>query len=1018
MERVLHDPSRQSHDGPITGEGAAPMNNDLERRIRQTGLWLYQLIEGETPSLFRKDYWTGKVMDWCMHNEAFKVEMFRFIDVFPYLTRPESVAKHLQEYFCRPDQCFPVALQWGLRQLSPTSFAAKMVAKSMAKNIASMGAQFIAGATPREALGTLETLRSQGLAFTVDLLGEAVVSRAEEEEYLNRYLELLDFLAEASKAWPPLGGGSADLDWGFAPKVNISLKPSALYSQMNPVAFDYSVDRAKERLRPIFRKAMATGAFVCLDMEHTALKNITLALYKSLMEEPEFKDYPHTGVVIQSYLRDSEEDLRQVIQWAKKRGRPCTVRLVKGAYWDAEVVWARQNRWPVPVFTNKLETDANFEKLARILLENHAVVACACASHNIRSLAYVLELSKDLKVPPDRLEYQILFGMAEPVRTALKKAEMPLRLYTPIGEIIPGMAYLVRRLLENTSNESFLRLSFSEGVDREALLRNPAERMAEHPVGEPEEPPAPEYGDKGPFRNEPPWDWTQAEVRRSFQKALHTVRKSFPGKVPLIIAGSKVWPKETFASTNPNDTREIVGMVAAAGRDEAQRAVQAAKEAFAAWRDTPARERAEFLFKAADAARSHRYELAALQVLEVGKSWKEADADVCEAIDFLEYYGREMIRLATPRRMGRVPGEISHLFYEPRGVAVVIAPWNFPLAISMGMTSAALVTGNTVVYKPASQSPVIGSWIPRLFDKAGLPAGVLNFLPGPGSIVGEVLVTHPDVAMIAFTGSKDVGLRLIEQAAKTAPDAQAIKNVIAELGGKNAVIVDADADLDEAVVQVLQSAFGYQGQKCSACSRLIVLEENYDKLIARLRAAAESLELGPVEDPKNMVGAVIDAGAKKKILEYIEIGKKEGTMLVERSFGDENGHFVPLTIFTDIQPHHRLAQEEIFGPVLSVIKVRTFDEALHVANGTPYALTGAVFSRSPENIDKARKSFRVGNLYINRGCTGAIVGRHPFGGFKMSGIGSKAGGPDYLLQFMVPRNVAENTLRRGFAPSA
>ncbi|ROQ89792.1 proline dehydrogenase family protein [Desulfosoma caldarium] len=993
------------------------MKNDLERRIRQTGMWLYQLIEDETPSIFRKDYWTGKVMDWCMHNEAFKVEMFRFIDVFPYLTRPESVAKHLQEYFCRPDQCFPVALQWGLRHLSPTSFAAKMVAKSMAKNIESMGAQFIAGATPQEAIGTLENLRAQGLAFTVDLLGEAVVSRQEEEVYLSRYLELLDFLGDASTRWAPLGGGSGNLDWGFAPKVNISLKPSALYSQMNPVAFDYGVDRAKERLRPIFRKAMERGAFVCLDMEHTALKNMTLALYRSLMDEPEFRDYPHTGLVIQSYLRDSEQDVRSLIEWARKRGRHCTVRLVKGAYWDAEVVWARQNQWPIPVFTRKHETDAQFEKLARIVLENHAVVSCACASHNIRSLAYVLELSKELRVPSDRLEYQVLYGMAEPVRSALKKAGLPLRLYTPIGEIIPGMAYLVRRLLENTSNESFLRLSFTEGVSREALLRDPLEILAEQSVEAAAPGPSMEIDAPPPFANEPPWDWTQSQVRRDFQQALTKVRTSFPVKVPLMVGGQKITGDREFASTNPNDMREVVGHVASAGRREVQEAIRAAKEAFAAWRDTAPRDRAAYLFKAAQIARSQRFELAALQVFEVGKSWKEADADVCEAIDFLEYYGREMIRLGTPQRMGHVPGEMSHLFYEPRGVAAVIAPWNFPLAISTGMTSAALVTGNTVVYKPSSLSPVIGWRMVRLFEEAGLPSGVLNFVPGPGSVVGDILVSHPDVAMIAFTGSKDVGLNILQRAHETAPSASMIKNVVLELGGKNAIIVDADADLDEAVVHVLQSAFGYQGQKCSACSRLIVLEENYDKFIARLKAAAESLELGPVEDPKNLMGAVIDASAKAKVLEYIQVGRSEGKVLVERSFGDPNGHYVPLVIFTDIQPHHRLAQEEIFGPVLSVLKVSSFDEALDVANGTPYALTGAVFSRSPENIDKAKRAFRVGNLYINRGCTGAIVGRHPFGGFKMSGIGSKAGGPDYLLQFMVPRNVVENTLRRGFAPS-
>jgi RHH-type proline utilization regulon transcriptional repressor/proline dehydrogenase/delta 1-pyrroline-5-carboxylate dehydrogenase len=411
-----------------------------------------------------------------------------------------------------------------------------------------------------------------------------------------------------------------------------------------------------------------------------------------------------------------------------------------------------------------------------------------------------------------------------------------------------------------------------------------------------------------------------------------------------------------------------------------------------------------------------RFELAALMVLEVGKNWSDADADVCEAIDFLEYYGREMMRLGQPRRMGDAPGELSVLFYEPRGVGAVIAPWNFPLAISMGMVSAAIVTGNTVVYKPSSQSALTGYMIYKIFEMSKLPPGVLNFLPGPGGEIGDMLVTHPDVAFITFTGSKEVGLRIIELARMTPEGAFGVKNVVAEMGGKNAIIIDADADLDEAVTQVLESAFNYQGQKCSACSRLIVLEENYEKVIERLKAAAESILLGPVEDPQNFMGAVIDASAAKKILDYIQVGKQEGSVLVERTPPGASGYFVPLAIFENIRIEHRLAQEEIFGPVLAVMKARDFDEALDIANSTRFALTGAVFSRSPANIDKARKVFRVGNLYINRGSTGAIVGRHPFGGYKMSGVGSKAGGPDYLLQFMVPRNVAENTIRRGFAP--
>lgn len=1034
------------------GEETGDMDFDFESAVRRTGLWLYQLLEEESPSVFRKDFWIGKVLDWAMQDEAFKVQMFRFVDVFPYLTRSSSIARHMQEYFTQPGLNVPSSLQWGIKFVSPTSLAAKVLAKTASSNISSMAKNFIVGETPQEALPILEKLRERGMGFTIDLLGEAVVSEKEAEEYLGRYLELFDFLHEAQKGWHALGMTLSDLDWGFSPKVNISVKTSAMYSQMNPCAFDYSVDKAKERLRPVFRKALETGAFVILDMEHYGIKDLTLSLYRSLMEEVEFKNYPHTGIVIQAYLRESEADLRQMISWAQSRKTHITIRLVKGAYWDSEVIWAQQKNWPVPVFTNKYETDANFEKLARIILQNHQWISLACASHNIRSIAYVLETAKQLKVPSDRLEYQVLYGMGEPVRNALRNARLPLRLYTPVGDMFQGMSYLVRRLLENTANESFLRKSFAEGVPKEELLRNPLELlrtesistgpsgvMAEAPLSGPAGlPPTPAalagevgepvptvpcfvsepdiFGSIGPFQNEPVFDWNVPENRQRFREALNALRKRMPLKVPLVVQGKKLTTKHRILSTNPNAPEEVVGEVASAGLEEAKRAVHSARASFPAWRDTDPGKRAEYLFKAAEIARKMRYELAALQVFEVGKGWSEADADVCEAIDFLEYYGREMLRLSVPRPMGNVPGENSQLFYEPRGVGVVIAPWNFPMAISVGMTSAALVTGNTVIYKPASQSPVVGSMVYRIFEEARLPAGVLNFLPGPGGEIGDFLVSHPDVALIAFTGSKDVGLHIIELASKTNQDAHCVKNVIAEMGGKNAIIIDSDADLDEAIVHVLYSAFGYQGQKCSACSRLIVLEENYEKLLERLKAAAESLELGPPEDPKNFMGAVVEARAMEKILSYIEIGKREGKLLLQREIPGGRGHAVPLTIFTDVAPDARIAQEEIFGPVLSIIKVKDFDEALRVANATQYALTGGVFSRSPWNIQRARREFRTGNLYINRGCTGAIVGRHPFGGFKLSGVGSKAGGPDYLLQFMVPRNIVENTLRRGVAP--
>ena len=992
------------------------MPSDFESRVQETGLWLYKLVEGETPSLFDKKFWTGKVMDWCMKNEDFKVEMFRFIDVLPYLTSKESLSKHFTEYFCGSDRNFPMTVQMGLVGACHTDLIAKKTAQSVAENIEKMGQNFIAGASPKEALPEMERLRSRGIAFSADLLGEAVVSEREAGEYVERYLDLFNILDNAQKGWESLGVSNGDLDWGYAPRVNVSIKPSAMYSQMNARAFDYSVAQAKERLKPIFRKAVGIGAQVYLDMEHYEMKNLIMALYRSLLEDPEFKDYPYTGMAIQAYLRDSEADLRDLVQWGRTRKKRFSIRLVKGAYWDSEVVWARQRNWPVPVFTNKHETDANFEKLARYLLENHEWVNFACASQNIRSVAYVIETAKALKVSNERLEYQILYGMAEPVRNALRKAGLPLRLYAPIGEMIPGMAYLVRRLLENTANESFLMQSFAEGVSRDALLKNPLTNIGQKHTSLDPLPEATENANRRPFKNEPNWDWSLNENRQLFSKALSKVKKAFPYNIPIHMGGKNIKTGEEILSTNPNDPDQVVGVVASAGEEEVEKAILAAKAAFPEWRDTDPGDRAECLFQAADVARKMRYDLAALQVYEVGKNWSEADADVCEAIDFLEYYGREILRFAVPLSMGKVPGEMSHLFYEPRGVAAVIAPWNFPLAISMGMISAALVTGNTVIYKPSSQSTVTGSMVVQIFKKAKLPDGVLNFLPGPGSEVGDRLVNHPDVALIAFTGSKEVGLKIIEKAGKTPEGMRHVKNVVAEMGGKNAIILDADADLDEAINHVLHSAFGYQGQKCSACSRVIVLEEIYDKFVERLKAAAESVHLGPAEDPETFVGAVIDAHAKEKILSYIQIGKREGKLLLERDLPEAKGHFVPLTIFTHVRAEHRIAQEEIFGPVLAIIKVGDFDEAIQVANSTPYALTGSLFSRSPGNIAQARQEFRVGNLYINRGCTGAIVGRHPFGGFKLSGVGSKSGGPDYLLQFMIPRNVVENTIRSGFAP--
>ena len=415
--------------------------------------------------------------------------------------------------------------------------------------------------------------------------------------------------------------------------------------------------------------------------------------------------------------------------------------------------------------------------------------------------------------------------------------------------------------------------------------------------------------------------------------------------------------------------------------------------------------------------RDRRFDLAAWEVFECGKPWAEADGDIAEAIDFCEYYAREMCRLGEPRHCD-ASGETNYTEPIARGVAVVIPPWNFPLAIPTGMTVAAIVTGNTVVLKPAEQSPVIAWHLAQVLREAGLPPGVLNYLPGLGEEAGQALVNHIDVDLIAFTGSRDVGLLINRQAALVPPGQNHVKRVIAEMGGKNAIIVDDDADLDEAVTGVIQSAFGYSGQKCSACSRAIVLAENYDAFLARLIEAARAVKVGPADDPETLVGPVIDAQARSRILEYQRIAAAEGRVVFQGDPGElaNRGYFVGPTVVADVSPQARVAQEEIFGPVLTVQKASDLSDALRIADDTPYALTGGLYSRSPANIERVKREFRVGNLYINRGITGALVERQPFGGFKLSGIGTKAGGPDYLHEFMLTRCVTENTMRRGFAP--
>ncbi len=878
-----------------------------------------------------------------------------------------------------------------------------------------MAHQFMLGSNEREIAATLRKLHEQGIAFTVDVLGETVVSEAEADQYAQRYLALMDFLAPEVSKWPhPCRSNESPR--GPVPALNVSVKLSALYSQIHPTDPDTAVEKISARLRPILRRAAALGAFINLDMESRALKDLTLRVFKTIFAEPEFASQPACGLALQAYLKECEADLAGLIAWAREHGRRVTVRLVKGAYWDYETVIAHQRGWPVPVFAHKTETDANFEKLSLTLLENDDAVTAAFGTHNARSIAHVLAQAERLGLDRRNFEFQMLYGMADPLKAAVLELGGRLREYCPIGELLPGMAYLVRRLLENTSNEGFLANKFAKGASRDELLKNPREAAAADATTTSAS--TPHSALRTPqFLNEPPTDFTIASERQKLQAAIEDLRRNLGQRHPLIIAHKQVATADWRPSLNPANQGEVVGYAAQAGLAEAESALQAARAAQPGWARTAAADRASVLERAGTLLRRDKASLSALEILEAGKNWTEADADIAEAIDFCNFYAAVMRDLGRPQRTQAAAGESNFQHWWPRGTGVIIAPWNFPLAILTGMTTAAVVAGNTVVMKPSDQTPVLGARLMELLIEAGLPAGVVNLLTGPGGKVGAHLVAHPQVDFIAFTGSKEVGQQIWETAGRTLPGQANLKKVICEMGGKNCIIVDSDADLDEAVTGCLASAFGYQGQKCSALSRLVVLAGNYERFLERLIAAAGSLRVGPAETPGNIIGPVINREARQRILAVIEAGRKEATLAWQGTVPDDpNACYVPPAIFTDVPPDSRLFREEIFGPVLAVTKAKDFTKALALANDSEFALTGGCYSRSPVNIERAKAEMVCGNLYINRGITGAIVERQPFGGFKMSGAGTKAGGREYLQNFLVPRVVAENCLRRGFAP--
>ncbi len=941
--------------------------------------------------------WDDKLLAWTMNNPGLRVQLFRLIDCLPSLHSKAEVARHLQAYLGHDSVELPAALKGMLNFSQADSIPGQVAATTVSTAVETLAHKYIAGETIPQATKTIERLRKGKMTFTMDLLGEAVITEHEAQAYLDGYLELLTQLTTAAQNWPIVDQIDR-VEGELLPKVQVSVKLSAFYAQFDPLDAEGSQRQVSDRLRVLLRRAQELGAAIHFDMEQYVYKDLTLAILKDLLMEAEFRQRTDVGITLQAYLRESEADLENLIAWAKRRGHPLTVRLVKGAYWDQETIKAVQKGWVPPVYRQKASTDANFERLTQLLLESHSVLYAAIGSHNVRSLAKAIAIAADLQIPRRGFELQVLYGMADRLAKALVEQGHRVRVYSPYGKLIPGMSYLIRRLLENTANSSFLRQSASA---------QPVETLLAVPEME-----------QGAFRpapqNAPDTDYANITSREQAMQAVETVRQHLGKTYSPLINGAWVSTSETFDSLNPANPTQVVGQVGAITIEQAEQALQAAKAAFPGWKQLPAKQRGNVLRRAADLIEQRRAELAAWMMFEVGKVLRECDAEVSEAIDFCRYYADEIERLDQGYERN-LPGETNQYHYQPRGIAVVISPWNFPLAIPTGMVVAALAAGNCTLLKPAEPSSVMTAKLAEILVEAGIPPGVFQYLPGQGSVIGSYLVKHPDVHLIAFTGSQAVGCQIYADAAVLQPGQRHLKRVIAEMGGKNAIIIDQSADLDQAVTGVVQSAFGYSGQKCSACSRVVVLASVYDTFVRRLIEATRSLHVGPADQPGTQVGPVITAAAQDRIRTYIEKGRATAEVALEIA-APEPGYFVGPTIFTDVSPEAVIAQEEIFGPVLAVLRVANFEAAIAIANSTAYALTGGLYSRTPAHIEQAKAQFEVGNLYINRNITGAIVDRQPFGGFKLSGVGSKAGGQDYLLQFLEPRVITENVQRQGFAP--
>jgi RHH-type proline utilization regulon transcriptional repressor/proline dehydrogenase/delta 1-pyrroline-5-carboxylate dehydrogenase len=1006
-----------------------PADAEVERRTQALGRRLLERAQRRRTSWV--DGAEDRVLVLLSENDRLRTRALRLVDVLPGLApgRDDALLLELARELLGPlvgagaraergGRELPAAVALPLQAALSGALPAGVFAGLARGAVARIGRRFIVPAG--EEGDVLRDLRAAGRLATFDVLGEAVVGERQAAAYAARYRDLVDALAGDADAGHDSPGGVR--------RLQVSLKLSALTPRFDPADPPGTLRRIREPLEAILDGARRAGVAVTWDVEQYALRDLTWWLFQEVFRPGgPFGDWDGAGIVAQAYLRDAPAFVAAAVAFARRRGVPFQVRLVKGAYWDYETVVAGANHWPAPVYAEKWRTDAGYEALTRTLLGAWPDVRAAVASHNVRSLVHAAAVAESLGLAPAAVEYQTLYGMDPAISGALPDMGWVARDYVPSGDLLGGMAYLVRRLLENTSQVGFLRQSRID-LDAGALLAPPAPPARDGPA--PDAPPPGDPADAPPdagsgFVPVAPLRLYLAPERERFAAALARTRHAWGQDVPLRIGGVAVEtgaPPLVSLSPSRPDPDDPVARVWAADGAAAQRAIAVANAGAPPWAALPVRDRARRLRRAADLLLAAREEVAAWEVHEAGKDRAGALADVDEAIDYLRYYAAGAEQLP--------PG------YRPRGVVAVIPPWNFPVAIPCGMAAAALVTGNAVILKSAEQTPLVAHLLVDALHRAGVPEDALIHLPGEGETVGQALVASPDVDMVAFTGSRDVGRHIVATAAAVRPTRGGFKHVLAEMGGKNPVLVFADADPEEAAAAVLTSAFGHAGQKCSAASRVLVQRPLYERLTALLVDGARSLPVGPADDPATAINPVISAGAGDGIRRWADVARREGRVLLDlldapggAGRASEAGDGVPAgyllgPLIVALEPETlslegilraRTFREEIFGPVLVVVPFETEDEALALANATDYGLTAGVFTRSPARARRVAGALRAGNVYVNREITGARVGVEPFGGVWLSGTGPQAGGREYLYAF-VRRDAPAARAGRGADP--